>query len=67
MLESDPLMWMLPLYLHVNKKYNDDDDDDVRGDLNEIRSLFSSRVTRRLDTLGKIIVDVEQREVLSTP
>ena len=22
-----PLMWMLPLYLHVNKKSDDDDDD----------------------------------------
>ena len=42
---------MLPLYLHVNQKSNDDDDD-VREDLNEIRSLFSSRVTRTLDTLG---------------
>ena len=27
-LEGDPLMWMLPLYLHINKKSNDDDDDD---------------------------------------
>ena len=26
-LEGCPLMWMLPLYLHVNKKYDDDDDD----------------------------------------
>ena len=24
-----PLMWMLPLYLHVNKKSDDDDDDEV--------------------------------------
>ena len=23
-----PLMWMLPLYLHVNQKSDDDDDDD---------------------------------------
>ena len=23
------LMWMLPMYLHVNKKSDDDDDDDV--------------------------------------
>ena len=23
-----PLMWILPLYLHVNQKSNDDDDDD---------------------------------------
>ena len=30
-LEGGPLMWMLPLYLHVNKKsddYDDADDDD---------------------------------------
>ena len=25
---QDPLMWMLPLYLHINKKSDDDDDDD---------------------------------------
>ena len=23
-----PLMWMVPLYLHINQKSNDDDDDD---------------------------------------
>ena len=27
-LEEGPLMWMLPLYLHVNQKSDDDDDDD---------------------------------------
>ena len=27
-LEGSPLMWMLPLYLHVNQKSDDDDDDD---------------------------------------
>ena len=27
-LEGGPLMWMLPLYLHVNQKSGDDDDDD---------------------------------------
>ena len=27
-LEGGPLMWMLPLYVHVNQKSNDDDDDD---------------------------------------
>ena len=29
-LEGSPLMWMLPLSLHVNQKsdYDDDDDDD---------------------------------------
>ena len=28
-LEGGPLMWMLPLYLHVNQKSVDDDDDDL--------------------------------------
>ena len=28
-LGGDPLMWMLPLYLHVNQKSDDDDDDDT--------------------------------------
>ena len=27
-LEGGPLMWMLPMYLHVNQKSGDDDDDD---------------------------------------
>ena len=27
-LEGGPLLWILPLYLHVNQKSNDDDDDD---------------------------------------
>ena len=27
-----PLMWMLPLYLHFNKKSDDDDDDDYYDD-----------------------------------
>ena len=26
-LERGPLMWMLPLYLHINQKSDDDDDD----------------------------------------
>ena len=30
-LEGGPLMWMLPLYLHVNQKSDDDDDDDDFG------------------------------------
>ena len=25
-LEGDPLLWILPLYLHINKKSDDDDD-----------------------------------------
>ena len=27
-LEGGPLMWMLPLYLHVDQKSDDNDDDD---------------------------------------
>ena len=27
-LERGPLLWILPLYLHVNPKFDDDDDDD---------------------------------------
>ena len=27
-LEGGPLMWMLPLYLHINQKSDDDGDDD---------------------------------------
>ena len=27
-LEGGPLLWILPLYLHVNKKSSDDDDGD---------------------------------------
>ena len=32
-LEGRSLMWMLPLYLHVNQKCDDDDDDDDDDDL----------------------------------
>ena len=31
------LMWMLPLYLHVNKKSNDNDDDD--DDMQSVKSI----------------------------
>ena len=27
-LEGGPLLWILPLYLHINQKSDDDDDDD---------------------------------------
>ena len=30
--EGGPLMWMLPLYLHVTQKSDDDDDDVSNGD-----------------------------------
>ena len=31
-LEGGPLLWIWPLYLHVNKKSDDDDDDDDEND-----------------------------------
>ena len=46
-LEGDPLLWIWPLYLHVNKKSDDDDDDDddfsspiLNGGKNEIADLL---------------------------
>ena len=35
-LEGGPLMWMLPLYLHVNQKSDDDDDNDDDGKCSKI-------------------------------
>ena len=35
-----PLLWILPLYLHVNQKsYDDDDDDDDDHDLHFFQNL----------------------------
>ena len=31
-LEGGPLMWTLPLYLHINQISDDDDDDDDNDD-----------------------------------
>ena len=31
-LEGGPLLWILPLYRHINKKSEDDDDDDDDDD-----------------------------------
>ena len=28
-------MWMMPLYLHANKKFDDDDDDDDDDDVKQ--------------------------------
>ena len=36
-LEGGPLLWLWPLYLHVNQKSDDDDDDDD----DELRNNFS--------------------------
>ena len=35
-LEGGPLMWMLPLYLHVNQKSDDDDDEDGNSRLSTL-------------------------------
>ena len=40
-LEGGPLMWMLPLYLHVNKKSVDDDDDNDDKYFNIFVSYFT--------------------------
>ena len=48
-LEGGPLLWIWPLYLHVNKKSDDDDDDDD-GSLVSIGQHF---VTMRVVHLPK--------------
>ena len=35
-LEGGPLMWMLPLYMQVNQKSDDDDEDGGSGPLNKM-------------------------------
>ena len=32
-LEGGPLLWIWPLYLHVNKKSDDDDDDEYQKNI----------------------------------
>ena len=46
-----PLVWMLPLYLHVNKKSDDDDDDDDGN---------SRLSTLMLNTLKDLLQDLQQ-------
>ena len=41
-LEGGPLMWILPLYLHVNQKSDDDNDDDGDDDIYICYYEFSS-------------------------
>ena len=49
-LEGGPLLWIWPLYLHVNKKSKDDDDDDDDDDdvseLRNIKKYFSTPIRR---------------------
>ena len=40
-LEGGPLMWMLPMYLHVNKKSDDDDDDDDDDDMTNRKQIYN--------------------------
>ena len=35
-LERGPLMWMMPLHLHVNQKSDYDDDDDINSFVNSV-------------------------------
>ena len=44
-LEGGPLMWMLPLYMHINQKSDDDDDDDDDGTENKLMVFFFSNPT----------------------
>ena len=37
-LEGDPLLWIWPLYLHVNQKSDDDDDDDDEVGLSKVQT-----------------------------
>ena len=37
-LEGGPLLWIWPLYLHVNQKSDDDDDDDDRGNPDRVET-----------------------------
>ena len=50
-LDGGPLMWMLPLYLHIIQKSDDDDDDDDDDDkvlqsLNEINASLQKLLSR---------------------
>ena len=46
-LEGGPLMWMLPLYLHVNQKSVDHDDDDVNKQRNALIRMHRCRCWSR--------------------
>ena len=47
-------MWMLPLYLHVNKKSDDDDDDNVRHNFGFSGSLGLLRLDNYAPTSKKL-------------
>ena len=36
------LMWMLPLYLHINQKYDDDDYDDDDDDDDQTTAWYTT-------------------------
>ena len=40
-LEGGPLLWIWPLYLHVNQKSDDDDDDDDDDDRIDVIKNFA--------------------------
>ena len=46
-LEGVPLMWMLPLYLHVNQKSDYDDDDMIIHNTAPISNLIRDSLLKR--------------------
>ena len=56
-LEGGPLLWIWPLYLHVNKKSNDDDDDNPMKNLGVAGTRFQmdrGQTNRRMKVISRI-------------
>ena len=56
-----PLMWMLPLYLHVNKKFNDEDDDKKQkhnGETDNTKTVYPPHPHPAHQTVFKYIQDI---------
>ena len=47
-LEGGPLLWIWPLYLHVNQKSDDDDDDDDNDDLHYKGQYWSGNIYQKI-------------------
>ena len=47
-LEGGPLLWIWPLYLHVNKKSDDDDDDDDDDDMSIGVQLYDQSLSPQI-------------------
>ena len=50
-LEGDPLMWMLPLFLHINQKSDDDDEEEEDDVLRECKYWSINNITSQKITL----------------